>query len=873
MAALEDLRRDLAAEAERWLRPHITRLQAGQYVPRPKVVNDAVWGTTHLHKWEVAVLDSYIMQRLRYLRQLGVAHWVFPGAGHSRFEHSLGVLHQMQALLDGAERNSGRAGERLVSDVDVKLLRMAALLHDCGHTVMSHVSEPIVEALPGVRELRRRAQSVWHTRKLPSASEAIAAEFVTSDAFNEMLSLRQVGADFVASPGEATQRIAAHLLGGFVEPEKAFLSFFLNGAFDADKLDYMPRDCQMAGVPCAVDVGRVVEKVQCYAVDADQLPEGYRDWVEAEPGQLVRILALSRAGSRALEELAMTRALLFDKVYFHQKVRALEAMVRRLLAGQPRPLVEWLGLSDDEVVRADDPLARLLRDRVHLKRALFCPMPVEDDGNGGMSQESRETWQRFRDHARSGEFAANVKAEAKRVADLLGVDASSLDALPPDVDHPDAKKIGLDQYAFVGDSVHDFQVADSGLAGQRFEAAKRLSRGGYQVFSPEALVLPVFIAARTLLMRDYGRTFEPSSYAATKLDPEDVARAEATLREAGYFGTGGSPEPPLVPAGRLRSHRAMALESFLKTSFPRIEALAVRFGPYQSLGSTPVSPQAVATFLRQFETESRARAALRLLESVRFYERSFFAKALEATMRAALALGPVDVVCPLGGTGDSSAFAAYMMNDLPEELRRPVKPLELALDVKDRTGAIVLWDDFCGAGGHTITVLKQWAGAKKTPLEERHAYPLSRARLKRFKQGPTVVGFALARESGLTALAAYLVEAGMNGSTALAVDADRRVADVDTNLSSTDVFGDAQERDDLRQFLAEVGRRLLAPKVARTERPWSEADLADRVLGYGNTAQLVVFNYNVPTVTITALWEKGDGWIPLFQRRSKPAVR
>src|SRR5580658_7570145 len=93
------LREQLERCVGTWLEPYIKRLQSGELQPRPKVINDAVWGSIRLESWEVAILDTPLLQRLRFLRQLGVVHWVYPSAGHTRLEHSLGVLHQMESLV------------------------------------------------------------------------------------------------------------------------------------------------------------------------------------------------------------------------------------------------------------------------------------------------------------------------------------------------------------------------------------------------------------------------------------------------------------------------------------------------------------------------------------------------------------------------------------------------------------------------------------------------------------------------------------------------------------------------------------------------------------------------------------------------------
>lgn len=92
--------RKLAEEfAARHLDDYVAKIRDGQKKFSRKEVNDSLWGTITLAPSEVALLDSPLLQRLRYVRQLGVVHWVYPGATHTRFEHTLGVVHQVQHLV------------------------------------------------------------------------------------------------------------------------------------------------------------------------------------------------------------------------------------------------------------------------------------------------------------------------------------------------------------------------------------------------------------------------------------------------------------------------------------------------------------------------------------------------------------------------------------------------------------------------------------------------------------------------------------------------------------------------------------------------------------------------------------------------------
>src|SRR5205807_6456918 len=118
--------------------------------PETKAVKDAVWGMISLTRQEVLVLDSPPLQRLRRIRQLGLGYLVYPTAGYSRFEHTLGAVNQADRMLRAVASRTGRLigdgkDERRVGEEEVLaslgVVRLAALLHDIGHLPLSHVSE------------------------------------------------------------------------------------------------------------------------------------------------------------------------------------------------------------------------------------------------------------------------------------------------------------------------------------------------------------------------------------------------------------------------------------------------------------------------------------------------------------------------------------------------------------------------------------------------------------------------------------------------------------------------------------------------------------------------------------------------------------
>src|ERR1700693_497548 len=99
-----------------------------------EILRDPLWNNIRVDELTLRLVDTEIFQRLRYVRQLGLAYLVYPGATHSRFEHALGTYHLARrtlALLSEREGGSFSAGDNAI-------VRSAALLHDVGHYPFSH---------------------------------------------------------------------------------------------------------------------------------------------------------------------------------------------------------------------------------------------------------------------------------------------------------------------------------------------------------------------------------------------------------------------------------------------------------------------------------------------------------------------------------------------------------------------------------------------------------------------------------------------------------------------------------------------------------------------------------------------------------------
>src|SRR5689334_14117875 len=189
----------------------------------PTVIRDPLWSNIRLDPHALAIIDTPAFQRLRYVRQLGHAYLVYPGATHSRFEHALGAYHlARRATAQLAER--GELGG--LSGDDLRLIHLAALLHDIGHYPFSHALE---EA------------------GLPS-HEVLALEHLKEPALAKALSY--------AGIEDVTRRLLELVRGTSSSPLQGLIS----GSMDLDKIEYLGRDARMCGVPYGqVDVDRLLD--------------------------------------------------------------------------------------------------------------------------------------------------------------------------------------------------------------------------------------------------------------------------------------------------------------------------------------------------------------------------------------------------------------------------------------------------------------------------------------------------------------------------------------------------------------------------------------------------------------------------------------
>jgi len=256
-----------------------------------KVVHDHLWGTNRFSWRELVLIDSPVLQRLRRIHQTGLAYYVYPCARHSRFEHSLGVLTVASKVFDSLQQNSfadllsiARAVFPEEADPNKTLarlrqeLRLAALLHDIGHSLYSHASERVYSDLQLLKQAGDELTLLSAKRK--GVGEVLSFCLTLTPAIGELLQRAQKKLE----PGVATdtneygrdidlKNVAMMIIGRARHPYLQFLGDIVSSGFDADKLDYLLRDAVAAGLPLRYDLERYLYTVY---LEKEKLGDGER---------------------------------------------------------------------------------------------------------------------------------------------------------------------------------------------------------------------------------------------------------------------------------------------------------------------------------------------------------------------------------------------------------------------------------------------------------------------------------------------------------------------------------------------------------------------------------------------------------------------
>ena len=266
-------------------------------------IRDAIYGFIELNEWEREIINHPVFQRLRRIRQLSMTDMVYPGAMHTRFEHSLGVMHVATKMFDEIVK---RRSDFLKSELsftpgglekDRVIVRLSSLLHDIGHAPFSHAAEELMD------KNKETGRPYKHENYSAAAAVFLMKDVIECHPLNQNYDIK-------------AQDIADFLNGNSFLKRRLLWRSLISSQLDADRADYLLRDSHHIGVAYGkYDLNRLLVTLT----------------VAIEPETNSPVLAIEEGGEHSAEALIIARYMMFTQVYFQHTRRAYDYHVAQTL--------------------------------------------------------------------------------------------------------------------------------------------------------------------------------------------------------------------------------------------------------------------------------------------------------------------------------------------------------------------------------------------------------------------------------------------------------------------------------------------------------------------------------------------------------------
>jgi HD superfamily phosphohydrolase len=378
-----------------------------------KIIQDTIFGSMRFERPFLDLMETLEIQRLNGIRQLGLTYLVFPGANHTRIEHSLGCCHlaqRMSEVLNLPEE------ERLS-------VSTAALLHDIGHGPFSHMLEYYISEISGLDHMLLAKKVIRGEEEMISASEK--EQFGGIPSVPDVLEKHGLDPKLVAEIVMGSRELGFSKLSDFggkkPSESRKYLSQMIHGSVDVDQLDYLLRDSHYTGVAHGViDVDRLIQTIQI--VDNSVVTD--------------------KKGISSVEGMFVARALMYSSVYFHKTVRVAELMLARAVERAAEPDYERIQrMVDSELMSwlvAQGGLQRDMAMRIKYRKLLKKAYIMEEKE---LSGDKREVLTKLTDskRRRTAEDAIADRANAKRGEVILDMPRPELLVTEPRMNQLDVK--------------------------------------------------------------------------------------------------------------------------------------------------------------------------------------------------------------------------------------------------------------------------------------------------------------------------------------------------------------------------------------------------------------------------------------------------
>ncbi|MCM1498932.1 MAG: HD domain-containing protein [Clostridium sp.] len=858
----------------------------------PKEIFDSIWGPVEFNVGEIVLLDSPLIQRLRKIKQLGLASYVYCNADYSRFSHTIGAFYLSNEMARIIEKQLDKRPGKYDF---VQIVRLAALFHDAGHMYFSHASEKFfTEYEQGKRYKEVKSALTEFSKAIDdnvSLHELISIMIVNSPGVGKLLkkvapALDGIKINTQEDITEITEYISCLILGQANNEE--ILPFFqiINGPVDADKCDYLKRDSHATNVPVAVDIFRLIHKL---GIEKGELPEKLHNtklWEEERNGDFYYPIIKSSA-IEALNQLLMARSIMYNSVYYHQKVRTAETMFRKVLEGLDKLRVSGVVNFSDILLTTDDAFgyncvdvfsgisdvnkADLKREtdkldkinfRFLMKRSGSIEKNLVTQLDDKLGYEFEKDFFMLHRLKSIQMIERESLAQYERICGILGKENTK---------NADFMIMEFPKVS-VGDSIPDATISYGNgevkaasqifQAGTWIESKESRNKEQYLVTDCNNRVL-AFFALQKALYKKYKIVLGDKAAICSKVPMKELKKQKRELLYKGFY------DDALM----------LVKDILLADCSSEIKDVYKKYQTFEGAQGGEITEEKIYSFLTQFlriemdmeKCKKLICGILKILKNGIYINRKCFVQGIEDIFKDTEKV----YLCPLGGKKDSAFHMLYYFNDIPGDKFEIYDSLQDAIKRSATGDTVVLFDDGAYSGMQVSSIFQEYMGVPREQrlTDESHVKPLSPREIEKLKKRQISIAYICFNDDNRDFINRNAAEFGMPLKNIRYVN-NMQVKIFDTENS---IFEDEDERTIVKEALDYVGFQILSSVKKAGElykENWSLERVKESTLGYSDAQQMVVLQSSVPTYTITAFWCEGgkvDGmnWIPLFSRTKK----
>ena len=866
-----------------------------------KDIFDFVWGTVNFNSSEICVLDSPLLQRLRRIHHLGLASSVYCNADSSRFSHTIGVTEvadrMARVIKNRLNMTTGEYQERIYDIRDI--VRLAAIFHDAGHMFFSHVSEQYFafdKSFPRYEEvLSAKNFFCENTSSNIALHELFSVMIVNSE--ETMRLLRLIAPHMQKSKlvqKEHYERLAEYIscliIGIPIDKYILPYSAIINSSIDADKLDYLSRDSACTKVPIAVDIARIIQKLDVVNIKEIEYPLIWDDTTtDAVP---LKIMAIKSSAKKVFWQLSNARSNMYESVYYHHKVLTAESMFRKMLKKlyriedkENQSFTKIMRLTDDvfneywyfvwvkpELRDSDDVkevsyLIKCIHERNLYKRVASFS---RNSFSGSLSSIKKFFNQVIQDASseKYKMFCSLLNDEYTKICNLLGIVNSA--TLPIDFMFVFSKYDAMSSMPI--ESGDGFCVWSSSLMKQEtMEAGRKSQQEQFYLLTSCKNRKIIYLALEKVLTKFGIERLARDSAICSKVPYEEMNKIRMRLLEMGYYND---------------TLYLLQDENFIRLLDKKTLKIVVdKYRSFLGVNSCQITEESLIRFLRQFlwlemdkkELKLLLDGILKLLATAYYLDRDSFSNEVGKLIEKLSSL-PYNYkhIVTLGGLFDSAKHLLYYFNDIKGGANVIFDgSIESALNSINENDCLCFFDDGAYSGKQVISIFQELMGIpeEKRTTNEHHADELSQENKDKIKNINIVLAYLCFNRESEVYIKNELKKLGIENVTVLFVkDLSKKVFDLNNA-----VFSSAEQKEIVKKWLMEIGYAILlsSKKQANGEYKsrWNEKRIKEASLGYNDAQQLVVFSTNIPTYSITAFWANGNykthKWQGLFQRTVK----